>query len=671
MAKRRPFDTKLLGLLAETRETLKTLEESRSAGEKALQAQRWTEARRAWERVLSILPGDAEASQNHNKATEEEARVRAARIRTMVKLGALAAVGLAVLTVVFIGYSNRGYVEWGKEYLRSGHPVKALEEFEKAGTFLVNAAELAELKHEAIYSIHMQDGDTARANREWGKAKAAYREAASLGPGTGEASAMIDLVEACETMEVARKLGEEMNYEEAVKSAKGIADMKASPGEPSDFARIRDEAREAIGKLKSSWLAGACELLSSQKYLASSVRLRKILAEFPEDNETLKLLTRCRDEWLTHVAAMRSDGKWDDALLECQRMRVAFPDDACVTREVDITKSERCLQKARSQFELGDCHEALSTIQEAEEWMRGIPELLTKGRALAATINAVIDSKYNEHMTQAKESAKKGKFEEARGALQQAMRFRKTEEAESLAREMADRLATPAGMVYIPAGDCIVGDSTQQLWKREGPAQKVSLSAFYIDRVPVTNAEYMKFVKATGHRMPAHWANAAEKIPEGKENHPVTHVNITDAEAYAKWAKKRLPTEAEWEKAARGPDGLKYPWGNVYKAGAANDENAGRNDTSPVGEYPAGKSSFGCLDMAGNVWEWTNTKFHLYPGSVEKLNKEEMESYVAKGGCFLDDKLFLRCSFRETVNPASPYATRATLGFRRAADVKR
>ncbi len=671
MAERRPFDAKLLGFLNDTRKTLETLEEGRSAGEKALKAERWTEAKRAWERVLSILPEDAVARQKHSKAAEEEAKARAARMRTMVKLGVLAAVGLTILAVAVVGYSNRRCVEWGRDYLQSGHPDKALEEFEKAGTFLVDADELALLKREALYGIHMQNGNAARTNKEWDKAKAAYREAAHLSPGTGEAKVLIAMVEAFETMEAARKLGKEMNYAEAIKSAREIANMNALPDEPSDFAFIRDEAHKAIGEFKSSWLATARKFLDSQQYLASSVRLRKILAEFPEDEETLKLLTRCCNEWLTHAAAMRNEGKWDDALLECQRMSVAFPEDRRVKREVDTTKSERCLQEARLQFEQKKYHEALSTISQAEEWMRGIPEVFEKGKALSTAINAVIDEKYSEHMVVAKESAKKKKFEEAKEALQQAMRYRKTREAESLLKEMTDRLATPAGMVYIPASDSIVGDSTQKIWKREGPTHKVKLPAFYIDIVPVTNAEYMKFVKATGHRMPAHWANAGKKIPEGEESHPVTYVNITDAEAYAKWAKKRLPTEAEWEKVARGPDGLKYPWGNTYKTGAANDENAGRKGTSPVGEYPAGKSPFGCLDMAGNVWEWTKTRFHLYPGSTEKLSEEEKQSFVAKGGCFMDDKLFLRSSFRELVEPTSAYATRATLGFRCAADVKR
>jgi iron(II)-dependent oxidoreductase len=103
----------------------------------------------------------------------------------------------------------------------------------------------------------------------------------------------------------------------------------------------------------------------------------------------------------------------------------------------------------------------------------------------------------------------------------------------------------------------------------------------------------------------------------------------------------------------------------------ANDEKSGLRDTSAVGAFIKGKSPYGCLDMAGNVWEWTSSKISLYPGSEARLNPEDEKLYVIKGGCFMDDQLYLRSSFRETADPDSPYALRATLGFRCASDPKR
>ncbi len=137
---------------------------------------------------------------------------------------------------------------------------------------------------------------------------------------------------------------------------------------------------------------------------------------------------------------------------------------------------------------------------------------------------------------------------------------------------------------------------------------KVGLSAYAIDLTPVTNAEYETFLKASGY-LPRHRKNFLKywvdgKPPAGKEDHPVVYVDLNDARAYAKWAGKRLPTDAEWQYAAEGPKRLEYPWGDKIESGRCNTG----DDTTSVRAFPKGRSPFGCYDMCGNTWEWTESE---------------------------------------------------------------
>lgn len=157
----------------------------------------------------------------------------------------------------------------------------------------------------------------------------------------------------------------------------------------------------------------------------------------------------------------------------------------------------------------------------------------------------------------------------------------------------------PTGMVLVPAGDALLGSDDPDTDEERRPQQRRYLPAFYIDRLEVTNAQFKRF-------KPSH------PFPKGEENLPATEVLYADAEAYAKWAGKRLPTEDEWEKAARGTDGRRFPWGNVWdkKKVAARAKRTTKtacgfySRVRNVGSVPAGASPYGCLDMAGNAWEW-------------------------------------------------------------------
>lgn len=171
-------------------------------------------------------------------------------------------------------------------------------------------------------------------------------------------------------------------------------------------------------------------------------------------------------------------------------------------------------------------------------------------------------------------------------------------------------------LCLVPASEFLMGsvDDDRHARDDEKPQRRVYVDACYISRYPVTQAQYARFVREAGHRVPYveeewaapyNWDQARKAPPQGKEQHPVVLVSWDDAVAHCRWAGLRLPTEAEWEKAARGTDGRIYPWGNAWDAARCNSIEGGKRGTTPVGAYsPAGDSPYDCADMAGNVWEW-------------------------------------------------------------------
>ncbi len=187
-------------------------------------------------------------------------------------------------------------------------------------------------------------------------------------------------------------------------------------------------------------------------------------------------------------------------------------------------------------------------------------------------------------------------------------------------------------MAYVPAGEFIMGSNER--WDDEAPEHISATNAFYIDMNEVTNTDYKNFVDATQRTPPFHWPD--ENLPKGKENHPVVYVNWFDAKDYCFWAGKRLPTEQEWEKAARGEEGFIYPWGNEWSLDKSNNPYKHSTGTEPVGSYPKGRSPYGLYDISGNVWEWVDSYYLPHPGNPVTRAEYVEDKRVLKGGSWFD-----------------------------------
>jgi formylglycine-generating enzyme required for sulfatase activity/predicted Ser/Thr protein kinase len=222
----------------------------------------------------------------------------------------------------------------------------------------------------------------------------------------------------------------------------------------------------------------------------------------------------------------------------------------------------------------------------------------------------------------------------------------------------------PAGMVYVPGGEFMMGrDEKDGGDEYERPAHKVSVKPFFIDANDVTRQQYQDFVSKTGHQSSSNWLG--KNFPAGTGNLPVTDVNWDDANAYAKWAGKRLPTEEEWEFAARGTDDRRYPWGNDWQSGSANANGASKS-LADVGSYK-GESPYGVMDMVGNAWQWTASKLAAYPGG--QLSKQPSgDLRVIRGGSFTESKDEATTTYRRGY-PARGNYDYANTGFRCAKDV--
>lgn len=227
-------------------------------------------------------------------------------------------------------------------------------------------------------------------------------------------------------------------------------------------------------------------------------------------------------------------------------------------------------------------------------------------------------------------------------------------------------------MILIPAGPFVMGYDKRH--PDEGPSHTVNLGAFYIDIYEVTNAQYAEFIKATKRTPPLYWKNS--QYPQDKAKHPVVLVHWYDARDYCQWAGKRLPAEQEWEKAARGTDGRIFPWGDTFDVNKANTPQRWKSlgqpgDTMPVGSFPQGKSPYGVYDMAGNVWEWTQSWYLPHPGNTHITENFGHKYKVAKGGSWKDCS-FYRCGLSgPTFNRGFfvPDTKTRSFGFRCARDV--
>lgn len=199
----------------------------------------------------------------------------------------------------------------------------------------------------------------------------------------------------------------------------------------------------------------------------------------------------------------------------------------------------------------------------------------------------------------------------------------------------------------------------------EMPATWVELPAFRIGRTPVTNAQYREFLDATDHPAPGHWAG--RRPPTGRDHHPVTYVDWQDATAFCRWAGVRLPTEAEWEKAARGTDGRTYPWGESAPTPRETSCRGWFGGPTEVGLLPGGASPFGVLEMSGGVWEWTSSRALAYPWRPDDGREDPGAPgpRVLRGGSFNHPAEDIRCAARGRLHPD---ARDEYIGFRIASD---
>jgi gamma-glutamyl hercynylcysteine S-oxide synthase len=243
----------------------------------------------------------------------------------------------------------------------------------------------------------------------------------------------------------------------------------------------------------------------------------------------------------------------------------------------------------------------------------------------------------------------------------------------------------PSEMIEIPGGEFEMGSNTIDALDNERSAHRVYLDTYFIDRYPVTCGQYRKFMAASGYQNRQWWSDAGWTWLQSSgvtqplywqenttwENHPVCGVSYYEAEAYASFVGKRLPTEAEWEKAARwdvkANRSRKYPWGEEEISNDLCNYGANNSQTTPVNAYPNGQSASGMYDALGNVWEWTNTwfdaynGFEYYPYTGYSQIYFDREHRVLKGSSWVTRPWAMRTSFR---NWYHPHVRQIFAGFR-------
>jgi formylglycine-generating enzyme required for sulfatase activity len=414
-----------------------------------------------------------------------------------------------------------------------------------------------------------------------------------------------------------------------------------------------EEKRRQESELSERY-AAALELLGEEAYAQAIEALEQIVDQAPGFQDAGEMIEKARaglEKARLYKAALAklAEGCPDEACAHLLALLKLDPDHADaharlpeavqgVLAELEEVGGENEALCARAGDLETQLAEAQATLKKLETETKQLRSAMRTSQAWVETYDSLLLAMEDDDQNQMLALARKLTQAKLAGAKRLLTRL----QAERL-KPRGDLWTNPQDgkeMVRVPAGEFLYGDKKN----------KVELPEFWIDRTPVTNAEYARFVAATGHshRPPKHWKG--KNPPKEIVDHPVIYVSWHDAVAYAEWAGKRLPTEEEWEKAARGTDGREYPWGRWQK-NHCNTKEASVGGTTPVGLYsPDGDSPFGCMDMAGNVWEWVAV--------------EEGDHGAVRGGSWNENRDHARCAARNWSLLFLPDLPLMSYGFR-------
>ena len=478
----------------------------------------------------------------------------------------------------------------------------------------------------------------------------------------------------------------------AVRYMETITYVQPSPLEESEQIRVTEPAAESelLPKPKRErqkfpgWLRVTAAMVLALALIIvfrpeTTPKNQKPASANPENTQSDRLYAEITND----ADKLFNQGNYQEAKLKYEQALVLKPGDSFITGKIEACKQkisdlekeaekERLYAKYTDEgnrlFNRGSYKEAKLQYEQSLAQKPGDIYATDKVEQCNQQISdleakAEKDRLYTKYQNEGNTLSKQGNYAEAKQRFQQALKYKPRDtyivgliaETDRLLKQAAKTIV-PAGMVKIPAGAFMMGSNDGD--SDEKPVHKVSVDAFYMDKYEVTVEKYEKFLKAKGHRKPANWSYQLQQ-----PKCPVVFVSWEDAMAYSKWRGKRLPTEAEWEYAARGGNtGLngkpiyKYSWGNDIDKSKANYGNPFSSDWSngagkylkDVGSYS--KNGFGLYDMAGNVWEWCSDRYdeNYYQTSSGRNPKGPSSGTrrVLRGGSWYDDPNLMRCAYR-------------------------
>jgi len=665
LSKEVPSDSDARTLLSRVSKRQDTVFKLIPVAREAVEAGEYARAQKLLAKVLAV-------DKDYDEAKELWERIQSARRRTARKwslIGTGIVVGAIIFVIILVSFSrrsrNRSLLQQARTARGNGEYLNALELYNQIGTSGVDPemvkAEIKEIEIDAF----IEQAEASLAKEAWSKAEQALTEAENKGSPRARTGPYHILAGAMRRKTAAKTKLDERRWLGALEDFEKILTIPKEDQTVAGWKKLFEAINSERARAKGIWLEELGKKLDRKKLQQTAEILNRGEKFFPGDADAETLREKCLNLWSKRLEGFAARKKWKTATKESELLKKLFPKNRHAANIIKCVQFDRYMARIQDQIKVQDWVSVESTLAVLKA-SNPPPERQAKleevESMVADKIKAIREKRFKELCAKGDNHFKARKWDKAAKAYKLALDIIEDPAVERRIAQAKGQAGAPAGMVYIPGGKFTMGSNTGG-FKNEYPAHTLKTRAFYIGLTEVTNKEYREFVKAAGRLEPRYWKDPNFNQP----NQPVVGVSLEDAKAYAKWKKARLPSEAEWEYAARGADALTYPWGNNFDAKRCRCYNSREKYPVPVGSYPTGRSPWGCLDMAGNVFEWTSSKYDLYPGAPMTDDRAGKNLYIVKGGAYSSDSQSLRTSYRDRAY--SPTERKKSIGFRIAKNV--